>query len=69
MSTTTTQLEERVSVLEEEVARLKLSRAVKSSLPNEGSWQKIVGTFANDELFEEAVRLGREYRASQRGGD
>jgi hypothetical protein len=29
-------------------------------------WQAIVGTFADDPLYEEAMRLGREWRDSQR---
>ena len=29
-------------------------------------WDKIAGTFANDSIYEEAMRLGREYRESFR---
>ena len=32
-------------------------------------WQAIVGTFADDPLYEEAMRLGREYRESLRPTD
>lgn len=58
-------LEERVAALEAEVARLKekLDAATNSSKP----WtEQIWGSFANDPIFEEAMRLGREYRESQR---
>ena len=28
-------------------------------------WRAIVGTFANDPIYDEAMRLGREWRESQ----
>ena len=58
-------LEDRVTALEAEVARLKekLESAANSSKP---WWEQIAGTFANDPVYEEAMRLGREYRESQR---
>ncbi len=57
-------LEERVAVLEEEVARLKQERgkAVEAAVP---WWEKRFGAFQDDVAYEEAVRLGREYRRSQ----
>jgi len=58
-----TQLEERVAALEEEVARLKESLQTSPPLP---WWEKIAGTFADDPLYEEAMRLGQEYRQSLR---
>jgi hypothetical protein len=57
-------LEEGVMALEEEVARLKREiRIASSSIP---WWERIFGTFADDPIYEEAMRLGREYRESQR---
>jgi hypothetical protein len=58
-------LEARVTALEEEVARLKakLEDTAKSPIP---WWKKIAGTFANDPIYEEAMRLGRKYRESLR---
>ncbi|MEK6299955.1 MAG: hypothetical protein AABO41_04475 [Acidobacteriota bacterium] len=58
-------IEERVAVLEVEVARLKqqIEAVTKPSGP---WWQEIYGTFADDPLHEEAMRSGREYRESLR---
>ena len=57
-------LEERVALLESEVTQLK-------RVLNQGAavrppwWEQIAGTFANDPAFDEAMRLGREYRERQ----
>jgi hypothetical protein len=51
-------LETRVAQLEKEVA--ELSKAVKKK-----DWRRTVGIFKNDADFEEAARLGREYREQQ----
>jgi len=58
----TLKLEDRVAALETEVARLK-----QKIEGNSKSWtDEIVGAFANDPAFEEAMRLGRAYRESLR---
>lgn len=55
-------LEERLTAVEKELARL---RAVveQSAKP---WWEQIRGTFANDPIYDEAMRLGRKWRESQR---
>lgn len=58
-------LEARVAALEPEVSRLK-GLVEKSAEPDDSWVSKIAGTFANDPIFEEAMRLGREYRESLR---
>jgi hypothetical protein len=58
------QLEERVALLEAEVARLK--HKVDSDEPVKPWWDQIVGTFADNPAYEEAMQLGREYRDSLR---
>lgn len=60
-----TELENRISVLEKEVAFLKqkIEKDEKSKKP---WWEQIAGTFANDPIYDEAMRLGREYRLAQR---
>lgn len=62
---TTTELEERITTLEGDVAHLKLA-ARYSRLPQKRWWRKLLGKYENDPDFEEAMRLGREYRESQR---
>lgn len=57
-------LEERVAYLEAEVARLK--NKVENGLPAEPWWEQIVGAFAGNSAYDEAMRLGREYRDSLR---
>lgn len=58
-------LADRVAVLEAEVSRLKAK--FEDATPRKKSWgNEIWGTFANDPFYEEAMRLGREYRESLR---
>jgi hypothetical protein len=62
---TARKLEERVTELEAKVAKLEglLSEQKEATKPD---WRKIVGTFADDPLYEEAMKLGRQYRESLR---
>jgi hypothetical protein len=63
---TNPELEKRIAALEAEVALMKRERmkyAEKHELP---WWKQIIGTFENDPAHEEATRLGREYRESQK---
>ncbi len=60
-------LELRVMALEAEMARIK--KELEKATGSQGDWlDAIYGAFANDPHFEEAMRLGREYRESQRPG-
>lgn len=56
-------LESRVATLEAELAQMKqaLSAIVQKKDP---WWLKVAGSFENDPTFEEAVRLGQEWRKS-----
>jgi hypothetical protein len=58
-------LEDRVTALEREVARLK-ARVEGTGQTTEDWLDKMWGSFANDPAFEEAMRLGREWRESFR---
>lgn len=57
------QLETRVAALETELAQMKqlLSGAAQKKSP---WWEEIAGSFENDPNFDEAVRLGQEWRKS-----
>jgi hypothetical protein len=61
---TSISLKHRVELLESELARLKTK--VDAVDTGEPQWRKIVGIFANDPEFAEAMRLGRKYRESLR---
>ncbi len=56
--------EDRVHELEEEVAFLRKKLAALS--PGKPWWEKVAGTFADDPIYEEAMKLGSEYRRGQR---
>lgn len=60
-----TEVETRISVLENELATLKkkFEQIEKKELP---WWKQRIGTFADDPAHEEAMRLGREYRLAQK---
>ena len=60
---TNIEIEKRIAVLEAEVALLK-SKSQKNG-DNKPWYEKIAGKFADDPIYDEAMRLGREYRESQ----
>jgi hypothetical protein len=51
------EIEKRLATLEESVKELQ-AKAVNP-------WPSIIGHFANDPVYDEIVRLGKEYRDSQ----
>lgn len=57
------QLEARVATLEAELAQIKqtLSGVLQTKNP---WWLQVAGSFENDPTFDEAVRLGEEWRKS-----
>jgi hypothetical protein len=57
------QLEARVAALEAELSQVKqmLSGVIQKNIP---WWLKVVGSFEDDPTFDEAVRLGQEWRKS-----
>ena len=57
-------LESRVAILEAKITQLqdKLATVAPEVAP---WWEYVVGAFAGDPAFEEAMRLGRAYRESR----
>ena len=64
----TSELELRVLALENELASLKnkLAKEGKLEIP---WWERISGAFRDDPDFEEAMRIGREYRKNLKDWD
>ncbi len=57
------EIETRLATLESELESLKLEFRSKRVKP---WWEAIVGSFADDEAYDEAMQLGRDYRESLR---
>ena len=62
----TPSVEERLTAIEKELAQIKAQLVTNKPQPAVHPWDKVFGSFADSEGFEEAVRLGREYRESLR---
>jgi hypothetical protein len=60
------EIEKRLIAVENELARLKAERRITGKGHPIQALDRIHGTFENDEAFQEATRLGRKWRASQR---
>ena len=64
-----TTLEERVSALEAQVAHLLADKSTADVKPTANAevpwWQQRYGAFQDDDIYDEAMRLGAEYRRSQ----
>ncbi len=61
---TNTEIEKRLETLEAEVALLKSKTEKKSDA--EKPWYKQIPKFGGNPAYEEATKLGREYRQSQK---
>ena len=64
MASATSQLEQRVATLEEEMIRLK--NKIEAMHTTKPWWEQIAGTFQNDPMYEKAMQLGRQYRQTLR---
>ncbi len=60
------ELESRLAALEREVERLRAQ--LPAATKKEPWWISEAGRFENDPVFDEIVRLGKEYRESLRPG-
>jgi hypothetical protein len=63
---TNTELENRLTAVETELALLKNKVEQKNGTSEMPWWKQHIGIFADDPMHEEAMRLGREYRLAQR---
>ena len=63
---TNTELETGLSAVETELALLKSKVEQKNGTNEMPRWKQHIGIFADDPMHEEAMRLGREYRESQK---
>lgn len=65
---TTTEMEKRLCIVEQEIAELRARVMIPPSSPNH--WiEKIAGTFSSPDAkaaFDEAMRYGRKWREGQR---
>ena len=59
-------LEERVTLLEQEVKELRQMQKPMDSVAGNNRWvNAIFGAFKDDPLYEEAIKAGEEYRKAQ----
>ena len=67
---TTATMEQRVETLERRLDAVQrmLDEALTQPTMKRQGWPAIVGTFEDDPLYEEAMRLGRDWRDSQVDG-
>lgn len=63
---TNIEIEKRLEMLEAEVALLKSKIEKKDDKTELPWWEQRIGVFADDPIYDEAMRLGREYRESQK---
>jgi hypothetical protein len=57
-------LEDRLTIVEQELERLKQRLDANKLQDTEPRWKQIIGVFKDAPLFDEAERLGREWRES-----
>jgi hypothetical protein len=61
---TVVELERRLTAVEQEIAQLRMQLSARE--PHTDNWlEAVAGTFANDPLFDQAMRLGRRWRRTE----
>lgn len=61
---TVIELERRLTAVEQEIAQLRAQLSARE--PHGDNWlEAVAGTFAHDPIFDEAMRLGRQWRRGE----
>ncbi len=63
----TTEMEIKIKALDAEIGLLKtkVNKLEKKNSADQPWWDQIAGTFTDDKAYDEAMRLGREYRLAE----
>ena len=62
MQPATVRLEERVTVLEQELQKMKAELKAVRKASQQPWWERLAGRFKNDPLFDELMKAGQAYR-------
>jgi hypothetical protein len=64
MQPTATKLEQRVTVLERELQKIRSELKAIRKASQQPWWKRLAGRFNNDPLFDEIIEAGKAYRRS-----
>ena len=64
MQSTATKLERRVTVLEQELRKMRSELKAVRKVSKQPWWTRLAGRFKNDALFDEIIEAGNAYRRS-----
>jgi hypothetical protein len=64
MQSTVTKLEQRVTVLERELRKMRSEWNAFRKASQQPWWKRLAGRFKNDPLFDEIIAAGNAYRRS-----
>jgi hypothetical protein len=64
MQSTATKLEQRVTVLERELRKMRSELKAVRKASQQPWWKRLAGRFKNDPVFDEIIESGKAYRRS-----
>jgi hypothetical protein len=64
MQSTATKLEQRVTVLERELRKMRSDLKAVRKASQQPWWKRLAGRFKNDPFFDEITKAGKAYRRS-----
>ena len=64
MQSTATKLEQRVTVLERELRKMRSDLKAVRKASQQAWWKRLAGRFKNDPLFDQTIKAGKAYRRS-----